>query len=412
VVIQQLAGRTDATGRFAFRFALPQTLVGLPQMAEQGSVDLTAEVTDSARQVASKQLSLPVAKSELTLSAFPEAGVLVPGVDNLVYVLTAYPDGQPAKCRLTLNWNSNQTDAQGICTFHFTPTGANETLKMQAEDEAGRKASLAWGPENHGKVPPLLLRTDKAVYAAGQTAQITLLSPEPDNTVFLDVIQDGQTVLTKSVPLANHQAGYALNLPASLVGVLKINAYMITAAGEDRGCTRIIYVSPRSGLHIAARTSKAVYRPGEVARMDFTMTEAQGRPAPGALGLSVVDESVFALSEDRPGLLSQLLAAEGELLKPRYQIKSFANSEQLLLDAESDQALAQAYLSELGRPAQVSPEADQLVTGGYLPQNVIDHARSMRGKRWTPFFGPKNAEFKLGFQVLSGLVFCCFIALR
>jgi hypothetical protein len=32
--------------------------------------------------------------------------------------------------------------------------------------------------------------------------------------------------------------------------------------------------------------------------------------------------------------------------------------------------------------------------------------------KWTPLFGPKNAEFKLGFQVLSGLVVCCFIALR
>jgi hypothetical protein len=29
------------------------------------------------------------------------------------------------------------------------------------------------------------------------------------------------------------------------------------------------------------------------------------------------------------------------------------------------------------------------------------------GEKWTPFFGPRNAEIKLGFQVLLGL---CFVA--
>ena len=29
------------------------------------------------------------------------------------------------------------------------------------------------------------------------------------------------------------------------------------------------------------------------------------------------------------------------------------------------------------------------------------------GERWTPFFGPRTAEFKLAFQVLSGLGFVC-----
>ncbi len=32
--------------------------------------------------------------------------------------------------------------------------------------------------------------------------------------------------------------------------------------------------------------------------------------------------------------------------------------------------------------------------------------------KWTPMFGPRNAEIKLGFQGLLGLGFCCFISLR
>jgi len=37
---------------------------------------------------------LPVARDELEISAVPEAGALVPGVENLVYVLAAHPDGR------------------------------------------------------------------------------------------------------------------------------------------------------------------------------------------------------------------------------------------------------------------------------------------------------------------------------
>src|SRR6185369_17013867 len=100
-------------------------------------------------------------------------------------------------------------------------------------------------------------------------------------------------------------------LPASLVGVLKLNAYIITETGEDRGCSRLLYVNPASGLQVEARLSQPVYRPGEMARMDFSITDAEGRPAPAALGIVAVDESVFALHENRPGLLKQFLEVEG-----------------------------------------------------------------------------------------------------
>ena len=83
------------------------------------------------------------------------------------------------------------------------PTNNQPPVLIEAQDAAGHKSQVAWQPDNGRAPPAFLLRPDKGVYQAGETARLSLLSPEKENTVFLDVIQDGQTVLTKSIPLKN-----------------------------------------------------------------------------------------------------------------------------------------------------------------------------------------------------------------
>ena len=378
LTVPEIQGRTDASGKYSFHFKLPDYFVGLPQNNEAAWLDLTAEVSDSGQHAEQKTLTLSVAQNELELSALPEAGALVPGVENLVYVLTSYPDGRPAVCRVFADGAAYQSDAQGVSVIKLSPGDAGRQIELQALDDSGRKAKLNFKPENINSYPPLLLRADKAVYRAGETAQLTVLSPEGNNTVFIDIIKDGQTVLTKSVPLSKHKAQYGVPLTASLVGALKINAYLITDAGEDRGRSRLIYVNPASALQIKAHLNKAVYRPGEVGKIEFNVVDAQGKPAPSALGISAVDESVFALSENRPGLLQQFLDVEADLLKPRYQIKSFADPGSFLPGARENQNLAQAYFStwsEKPGPSQL----DDLTKGEYLTPRVLEHIRSLRG---------------------------------
>src|SRR5439155_252935 len=122
--------------------------------------------------------------------------------------------------------------------------------------------------------------------------------------------------------------------------------------------------------------SQAVYRPGEIAKLDFSVTDAEGNPAPAALGIVAVDESVFALHENRPGLLKQFLDVEGQLLKPRYQIKFFDYPAQLF--ETQNQTQAAAYLASL-EESRAGPSLDGLVRNGYIPQRLIEQVRAMRG---------------------------------
>ena len=378
VVIQELQGRTDGDGKYSFQFALPDFLAGLPQPHEPACLDLKAELRDPAQQVAETTLSLSVARSVLELTAVPEAGALVPGIENLLYVLTAYPDGRPAVCRVFVDGTAYQSDAQGVSLIRLVPQAAYRPIDIQAIDSGGTRARTAYLPDTNAPTPAFLLRSDQAVYQAGQSARITIVSPEKQNTVFIDVLKDNQTVLTRSVALENHQASYSLALPPALVGTLKLNAYLITQTGEDRGCSRTIYVQPASDLRVATKLSQAVYRPGEVAKLDFTVTDAEGRPAPSALGIVAVDESVLTLHEDRPGLLQPFPGVAGELLMPCYQIKRFDCPSRFLSGAAENQALAQAYFASLDRqPAGL--EVDELVKNGYISRQLVEHARDLRG---------------------------------
>lgn len=376
VVIKELHGRTDAGGRYSFQFVLPDFFTGMPQKDEQAFLDLTAEISDTAQHLEEKTRSLSVAQNELEITAIPEAGEFVPGLENLLYVLTSYPDGRPAVCRLVIDGKPYQSDAQGACAIKIVPSTADQQIEIQALDGTGRSRKIIFRPDQQREAPALLVRPDKAIYQAGGTADISLLSPDKNGTVFIDVIKDGQTVLTKSVSLDNAKAEYPLSLPDSLVGTLKLNAYIITDTGEDRGCSRMIYVNPASGLRIAAKLAQAAYRPGEMAKVDFTVTDATGRPAPAALSMDVVDESVFALAENRPGLLQQFLDVEADLLKPRYQIKSF-DSPASLIEA-GDQTLAQAFFASSREPS-TGPNIDEFIKNGYIPQSLMAQVQSLRG---------------------------------
>ena len=150
VVVTELQGRTDCDGKYLVPVCAAGFLRRHAQKNEQAFLDLTAEVRDTAQHVEEKTLSLSVAQSELDLTAIPEAGALVPGVENILYMLTAYPDGRPAVCRVFVNGTAYQSDAQGVSEVKLGPTTPTGRWNIQAIDSAGRKAKLAYHAETNG----------------------------------------------------------------------------------------------------------------------------------------------------------------------------------------------------------------------------------------------------------------------
>ena len=180
---------------------------------------------------------------------------------------------------------------------------------------ARRRVVLACG----GTPGDFLLRTDRAVYRAGQTITLTAQGGgvEP---VFVDFIKDGQTLVSETVEMNDGKGEHAFDLPPDLFGTIQLVAYRFTPAGAPLRKIRVLYVSPADGLKIQAALDKNEYRPGREATLRLSLTDAAGKPTPGAVSLAAVDEAVFALMSQRPGMEQTFCNLERDLLKPVYAL--------------------------------------------------------------------------------------------
>src|SRR5438132_1517640 len=168
----------------------------------------------------------------------------------------------------------------------------------------------------------MLLQTERAVYRSGERIQMKVFSTKERGTAYVDIVKDGQTILTHDLDIAQGQAELSLAATPELAGVVDFNAYLFGRDAQPVGDHRLVFVQPADELKIEASADASVYKPGDDARVRFRVTNAHGEGVSAALGLQVVDEAVFALAEKQPGFAKVFFYLEQEALKPRYEIHS------------------------------------------------------------------------------------------
>src|SRR6266702_2877297 len=153
-------------------------------------------------------------------------------------------------------------------------------------------------------------------------ARIRFFSTKKRGAAYLDIVKDGQTVLTRDLDIENGQAELCLTATPDLAGPVDFNAYIFGRNAQPVGDHRLVFVQPADELKIEATANAPVYKPGGEACIHFRVTNGRGQGVSAALGLQVVDEAVFALAEKQPGFAKVFFYLEQELLKPRYEIHS------------------------------------------------------------------------------------------
>ncbi|MFQ6100243.1 MAG: MG2 domain-containing protein [Anaerolineae bacterium] len=329
-VVVDLQGQTDEHGSYEFGFDLPEYFAGsgLESWQAQFALEVTViDQTDHAEQVSQV---LPIAAQPLVIEAVAESGVLKPGVENVVYVLTSYPDGRPAPASLQVRVNGGEpaelTSGEfGLTEFTFTPQpGTGYLLDISAWDETGLSAERQVSFETEYGADSVLLRADRAGYVVGETMSLVAFTPVESGSIYLDIVKDGQTLSTRSTRVQEGQAEFAVDVSPDLYGTLELHAYKVLLDGTIVRDTRVVVVDEPNDIAIAITADQETYLPGETAAIDFQTTDAQdSTPVQTALGLAIVDESVFALQRQDPGFAKLYFLLEQELLEPFYQIKGF-----------------------------------------------------------------------------------------
>ncbi|MFN3201501.1 MAG: alpha-2-macroglobulin family protein [Bradymonadia bacterium] len=326
-VFAEIAGTTNEEGLYRFNMLVPDYLVGLPLEQGGGALQLALEVTDTAGQARSVARTIRVARGPLEITVVPEGGDHVPGVSQKLLLRSVDAAGRPVAAVHQIEVNGApaveaETDAQGLGDVEVMTADAQLSLRVVSTSADGEVTSTfdfaAGDPAPAGH---LLVRPARSLYAVGDTLSGEIIVSGASDRVYIDVVRQGQTVLTDVVrPDADGRAPFELTLTPDHTGPLTIGAYYLAQGSSIRRDTAQVYVDAADGLKVSINADRAEYAPGEEATLTIRVADAEGEGQAAAVGLVGVDEAVYSLMEFRPGLLDTYFRIEGELAKPRYQV--------------------------------------------------------------------------------------------
>jgi uncharacterized protein YfaS (alpha-2-macroglobulin family) len=332
VDFQAIEGKTDEEGHYAFDVRLPKHFVGQPLEAGKASAKFEISVIDTADHKETVTKNLTVTASPIIVAAIPESGELIPGLENKVYIVTTYADATPAACKVT--WQNPpdgrkvtiETDEAGFGEVTLTPKAEGVVkISLTAKDVKGNtsRASVELKTKDRKDDDSVLLRTNKSLYRVGEKVAMSIFTTRKSGTVYMDIIKDRQTYLTRTLELKNGKASDKVALDTTLAGTIQINAYIIGKNGVIVRDRRLVLVDPADDLSIDISSDSKTYLPGAEAKLQFKVTNKRGSGIASALGVMVVDEAVFALQEMQPGLEKIYFYLEKEIATPRYEIHGY-----------------------------------------------------------------------------------------
>ena len=389
-------GKTDADGSYRFDLKLPAYFAGRPLDHGAARVLIEATVKDPAGQSETRGEPITVSDSPIVITAVPEGGTLIPNLENEIFILTSYPDGTPAKTSLTVHLDGSgdgrvTSDEGGVAVVRMHAKSGSQTVKVDAADKEGNQGSAAVKLAARTGDEQILLRTERAIYRAGDRIQLKVLSSKERGTAYIDVVKEGQTVVTRDVELVNGQAELSLDATPDLSGTVDVNAYLFGRDARPVGDHRLIFVQPADELKIQASTDGAVYRPGDEARVQLRVTNSHGDGVSAALGLQVVDEAVFALAEKQPGFAKVFFYLEQEAMKPRYEIHS-VGMEEIVEPVEKSQ------LEQQDRAARALFSATELVDGNKFE---TEFGRTVPMTKYSEYLSRYQAAFRTQVERLA-----------
>jgi A-macroglobulin TED domain/Alpha-2-macroglobulin family/Carboxypeptidase regulatory-like domain/A-macroglobulin receptor binding domain/MG2 domain/Alpha-2-macroglobulin bait region domain len=391
-----VAGKTDSDGAYRFDLRLPTFFAGRPLNHGAAQVLIEATVKDSAGHAETRGEPVTVSESPLIVTAVPEAGKLIPNLENQIFLVSSYADGKPAEANLIVHTpgNSDQrvtTDAAGVGVIRLRAEGEVKQLQIDGSDQEGNHVSTTVPLDSRPGSEQLLVRTQQAVYRAGDRITLQVFATKKQGSVYVDVVKEGQTVLTRDVDLTNGQAELALAATPDLAGTLDLNAYLFGQDARPISDHRLVFVQPADELKVEAVADAAAYKPGDDARIRFRVTNSRGEGVRAALGVQVVDEAVFALAEKQPGFAKVFFYLEQEAMKPRYEIHSIGMPDMV-------SQVQPVKLERQNLAARALFAATEMVNSNRFDTEV---GRTMPATKYTEYYGRYYQQYLMEVRQLA-----------
>jgi hypothetical protein len=324
--VYQTAGKLTDDGTFEFTVPAVEYAVGMPITYDNGLVELNATITDGSGHTESKLMPVTIARKPILLTTISDTNIR--GAESRYFVLAQAPDGsivEAADIKASVDTVpifQGSTNSRGLSEFNFKYEGQAE-LEIVAEKGNISAEETVDIIEGSG----IKLATDKMYYSVGELAEFDVYYSGDSFTrwVYYDVISNGFTITTGALKLNSDKLGkgtFELDLTPEMVGTTYVRVYKIEK-DEDVVSDRMgLAVAPTSELEVSIDKDDDIYNPAQPAVITFRVTQG-GEPIQGALGVAIIDQSLYALTEQFGGFEDIYFELEQTALEPQYQIWSY-----------------------------------------------------------------------------------------
>ena len=253
----------------------------------------------SSNRTEQRRFDLRVSREPIHVYIIPSAsGGSLPAP---VYVSTSYADGRPVSAKVDLRYGTRtaslRTNRYGVGKDELIfDADAPGQVEARAEDDSGEKGQWSEPYYRAGR-ETFRIESARTLYRAGESVSLDISAPPPEagDFVVIQAVAGDRSVVSQIAHLVNGRAHVDFPWRSEFRRKVVFVAWKAAANRSGYGdmlASKAVVFPDASSLHILAEPAHSTYRPGDPASLRMQVT-SDGRPAEAAIGLAVVDQSVF-----------------------------------------------------------------------------------------------------------------------
>jgi len=285
-----------------------------------GSLTLNISVTDTGNHTETTTKLLKITESPVVLQVIPESRLVKPGMPFNILVVTETPDGKPLEQEVEIelefvdtNYNyqtqsSTVTTINGVALAEFqAPEDVRSAYIHASSGDVSRSVDLGTVYSPSGSFLHLV-QDGGGTPAVGDNISFDVYSTNP-GTVYYDIVAGGRTVFSAT----GSERNISLTVTPQMSPRAEVVAYIINPNSEVSADTLPFDVIMEAPVDLQVSFDRDEVEPGGEVSVNF---DAGSR---SMIGYSIVDESVFALSEGRLNLQQVFNELEQRFMEPQAE---------------------------------------------------------------------------------------------
>lgn len=307
-------------GTVEFELPAVEYAAGTYGAGGQASLMLNVTVTDTGNHSETSNKLLIIAESPVVLQLIPESNYIKPGMPLQVLVVTKDPGGNPVDTEVELDarfrdedYNDREekeliTTEDGLSLLTYDIPGSTMEFYLNARSGdayASKELGAVYSPSAsfiH------ISQTSDGVPEVGDTVSFRVYSTNK-GTVFYDVFANGRTVYSAT----SDEQDISIPVTLQMSPQAKVVAYMINPNSEVSVDVLPFDVQFSTQADLVSSFDSDPVEPGDAVSVAF---DAGSR---SMIGFSIVDESVYALSEGRLNLRQVFDELERRFMEPQAE---------------------------------------------------------------------------------------------